>query len=911
MKKKSFFEVLSGKLHSEKGTAAIITLSVIIVLTALGTVALLASAMNVRMSGRTISWSKDYYILDTMAEKYVSRIDDEVLIPAEKDARTYVMNRLDRVGYGSMTGYFEEAVFAPSEQAQEFFNEYYELVWTFVDTGESEGEGEGEGGEGEDEGEGEGEEGGGEEEDEGGSGEGEEEGEGEGESEGGSGTGTGTRREYTVQDYERFIGDGTIESISANYYKYRNELHLSNSEKAARAYKDDLLEYTEALFGRVYFHMVSKRLEQLHDDADDPDFPGVSANIVIKGKDYEHYGEREETAHNRCTYRFINITSGGDVRNTWNSLEPGKGDITLYLRAKHDDVPNKEVRVAVEVALPEYDIIEKIIYKPVLGNPIWANALTVRGSINIGANARVTIEGDVYASGRTGTPDEAGISVNSNADVDIYGNVYTAGNVHVTGDGGELRVYTSETGSSAVSYSYKRAIYDSDYLHERNTDYGFSPDHTADQAAGTPNVPFVFKDFIDRGNVYCESLEVAEGVTGGRLTVDGNLWTMDDIQMDGRQSEISVGTTEPRDGKNAAKYTYVGLNGESDLNDPNRSSSVINNFAFNSDGTPDSRIILNSNFIVPGVAFYNFFLHPDPGAPDVYYKSIESVTSRVTMPAPMISAYTDPSGSIELYNKEGDEFRLIDDEYHTQRNALVNYILGIGGGVYTNIGTNLSEPAGFVAGVALVEKMSGGTSDRATVYTHDPDESWPSGAAAELVNSGYNNAAFSDLSVEEGGGNKLFRLYTAKTKMLGRHVANYVRDAEPVGFDELVHKSILNTMGLNDIVMITAGGTLNVGPGGIDSGIVYCDGDLTISGSGEFKGTVICEGDVYIEGDVKITYDESEIGRKLRNSRKLRDFFSKGEMGLKLFDVEEISTTSGERVQVKRYRITAWRETAK
>ena len=178
MKKKSFFEVLSGKLHSEKGTAAIITLSVIIVLTALGTVALLASAMNVRMSGRTISWSKDYYILDTMAEKYVSRIDDEVLIPAEKDARTYVMNRLDRVGYGSMTGYFEEAVFAPSEQAQEFFNEYYELVWTFVDTGESEGEGEGEGGEGEDEGEGEGEEGGGEEEDEG---EVSEEGGGEGE----------------------------------------------------------------------------------------------------------------------------------------------------------------------------------------------------------------------------------------------------------------------------------------------------------------------------------------------------------------------------------------------------------------------------------------------------------------------------------------------------------------------------------------------------------------------------------------------------------------------------------------------------------------------------------------------------------------------------------------------------------
>ena len=42
-----------------------------LVLTALGTVSLLASAMNIRMSAKTISWSEDYYALDAKAEEYV------------------------------------------------------------------------------------------------------------------------------------------------------------------------------------------------------------------------------------------------------------------------------------------------------------------------------------------------------------------------------------------------------------------------------------------------------------------------------------------------------------------------------------------------------------------------------------------------------------------------------------------------------------------------------------------------------------------------------------------------------------------------------------------------------------------------------------------------------------------------
>jgi len=124
MKKRCFFEALSRKINSEKGNAAVITLSVILVLTALGTVSLLASALNVRMSGKTLSWSEEYYTLDTMAEKLVQKIEEEVLIPAEKDARTYVMNRLDRVGPADLGAYFSNDNYAPSHAAQKFFNKY-------------------------------------------------------------------------------------------------------------------------------------------------------------------------------------------------------------------------------------------------------------------------------------------------------------------------------------------------------------------------------------------------------------------------------------------------------------------------------------------------------------------------------------------------------------------------------------------------------------------------------------------------------------------------------------------------------------------------------------------------------------------------------------------------------------------
>jgi hypothetical protein len=860
MRKKCFLDVLSGKLHSEKGTAAIITLSVILVLTALGTVSLLASAMNVRMSGRIISWSEDYYTLDTKAEGYVHKIDEMVLIPAEEDARHYVMNRLDRAKPEDLDGLFHDDSLTPPgdpyqmyiSYAQDYFNKYYLETWTYEAGGD--------------------------------------------------------RHEYTVHDYEQAIVDGTfngktIEEISRNYVKDGSPAE----DRAARAYTGDLLQYTEELFDRVYFHMVAKRLEYLH--MHDDDFSDAKANIVIKSIAYdENYGRRENTEQNRCTYRFSNIRDESPTRTiseTWERIKPESGDITIYIRAwDPTNIRDKLVHVAVEVIRPAYETIEKTIYTPVYGNPIWANALTVRGGIKIGeeAPAKAVIKGDVYASGASGEPYESGLTVFNNTTVDIYGNVYTAGNVQAVsireGNGGTLRVHTSETGSSGVSYNYKKAIYGNEYLHENHYAYDIDIEYTADQDAGSGSIPFVFKDSVDQGNVYCESLEVAEGVESATLQVDGNLWTMDDIQMDGQRSLIRVGTTETSGGEVRARYSYIGLNPFSDENDPNKSSSVINNFPFFGDGTPNSSIILNSNFLVPGVAFYHFY---DSDGNNKFYKSIESATARTMNPTSIINAYVDTAGAGGYFNLEGDEFRLIPEENDPQRNALTQFVYDIDG-VYTNVRSNLTNPAGYVAGVALIEKASGA---KATVYTHNPGMDTP--GAVSLDGSNNNQIAFSKVTFE----NKIFRLHTAKTKMLGKYVGTYDPDAAPIDFGDLVHRDMLLSMGLSDIVRIPSGGTLNINPGsgGVTSGIVYCAGDMTIRGDGtEFKGAIICEGDVTIEGDVRITYDEDVIRRKLRYSEKLRTFFSKGEMGDKLFDIHEYSTTSGERVNVKRYRIAAWKE---
>ena len=126
MKKICFYKKM---LQNESGAALALALSVILVLTSLGVIALMSSAANVGMSGKTFRWTKDFYRLDAKATEY-ERMIDNALVQAEEDAREYVKNRMDRLLPYELTGVYSDVSIYnmanhPTNKVQQFFHDYY------------------------------------------------------------------------------------------------------------------------------------------------------------------------------------------------------------------------------------------------------------------------------------------------------------------------------------------------------------------------------------------------------------------------------------------------------------------------------------------------------------------------------------------------------------------------------------------------------------------------------------------------------------------------------------------------------------------------------------------------------------------------------------------------------------------
>ncbi|HEX2947243.1 MAG TPA: hypothetical protein VHT96_14965 [Clostridia bacterium] len=675
--------------------------------------------------------------------------------------------------------------------------------------------------------------------------------------------------EITLQDY---LDDP---ALVQRFASYRGDTSLTTEQ----AFSADVEKYTDELFDRVYFFMLSKRLNALSGTVT----PG---DIVLK--------ESEETG--LCTDKFTVFGS-----TTWGDMAPNDGDIKLAVNVSNNSITDpKEVRAQISIVKPHYETILKTISTPVYGNPIWTNAITASGSVTFASGASAKIEGDVYAAGTGGISVEGGIPVEGDSGNIIRGNVYTQGDLAVTGSNGRLRVYSATTGSSGVSYDMKKLIYGNDYFMDTKQFY--------DTAGIDPGIQkweqFFFKDLTDRGNVYCSNLLVKEDIQGADLKVDGNLWTKDDIQMDGRNSCISIGTTGTAIASGTAivpHTSYIGLNPYSSENDPNSSSSVINNYPVNDNGTADSSIKINSNFVVPGVAFYEF----DSGKTGEYryYKSAESVSARTTSPTAIFYAYFyDGSGTLHdtFTSSENVDFDLITptDEINNKRKALDNFF-GTNSNIRTNITTDLTEPDGYVAGVALIQHGGGADADLYTSVSSGSASVTPSGIL--LPGSTQYLSKYSELISAKDGTNALLAAFDYKTKQLGK--------ADGGNFDDFLDTAV--TTGLSEIIKpdpVSGVRTLNLPSASITEGIVYSDGDLTISGDGVFRGTVICRGNVTIEGRPTIIYDEGVISNKLMTYKNVRDFFAKGNTGSVIGTINDYSSTSGERTVLKRYRILSWQE---
>ncbi len=78
-------------LQSNKGNAAVMVLSVVLILTAFGIVSLLASAANIKMGSRYRVWSSEFYTLDSQAEESVRQVD-ALLKQADDYTQAYMKN---------------------------------------------------------------------------------------------------------------------------------------------------------------------------------------------------------------------------------------------------------------------------------------------------------------------------------------------------------------------------------------------------------------------------------------------------------------------------------------------------------------------------------------------------------------------------------------------------------------------------------------------------------------------------------------------------------------------------------------------------------------------------------------------------------------------------------------------------
>lgn len=888
MKKKCLYE----KLNNQKGAAAVITLSVILMLTALGTIALVVSTMSVTMSGKTVKWSDEYYSMDSMAENYIHQID-EVIANAEKDARIYVQNRLDRIEPTtpdklqiymnskslSFTGSYDYDMNSMTsnlidDDVQRFFNEYYKYDWVDGIT------------------------------------------------------------ELTLNDYHAYKLTGDLDTISPSYAA---AIVTGSTISTENAFELDYNNYISQLFDRVYYHFLSIRLLDYTEGYDTITGGGVtmptSQNVVLKGGSAA-YGHREPDADYRCTSRYTSISYIDEFNmiSAWDStINPSLvgHSIGLYIRIQGGTAQDpKQVRVDVDVTLPDYQTVTKYVHTPLYGNPLLTNALTAQGSISFDAGTAadgtdVEIYGDVYASGNNG------ISIRDNADIKIRGNVYTPGDLKVVGSNGKLTVDTVLTnGTRLLSYDFKNKTYGNSYLYDNGINNSiWTNDHIAisQYAPGgsLDQIPLIFHDDVDQGNVYCNSLFIGdETVEFAEIKVRGNLWTKDDIQLDANKSKISIGTVN---GAFEPRYNYIGLSMESDIDDAGgidheASSSVINNYPFNASNGPSSEIVMDSNMIVPGVAFYEF----NNGV----YASVESVTSRTSNPLSLLNAYLhDPGDPTEEYdnyiNQDLVHMDLIRADIPTKREKLIDFVRDTTtdpffGGVYTNISTNIlpGKIDGYIAGVALIDVTGDGKTE---MLTHTPY--LPLGANA-LTNSWNNFYALSKLSQNDN----IKKIFYSKTKKLGTEGRNGF-DSTSLVSDTVPLRDFIDTTISNpgsyfndyEIKVIADGGKLNVNA--VSEGIVYCDGDLTITSEAtatdtitsdaEFRGTIICTGNVTIKDDVKLVYDEFVILEKLKNYYDVRQFFEN--IGATYFSMNkideiDIASTSGQRNVVKRVKIRSWRE---
>ncbi len=607
------------------------------------------------------------------------------------------------------------------------------------------------------------------------------------------------------------------------------------------------------------------------------------------------------------------LLTGSNIDFTqWLTLQVSTINPSFQIKSYFKDSSNldtyKMVDAILNIKLPEYTAITQSRKVPFRVNPIWTNAISATGNIYFNDTSstidnQVTINGDLFSADKDVSTDynvaldesyDNGI-VSHGAVVTVNGNIYSRGDVHVAGKvkngSGADVTYTRPDGNSGritvnnyktgMPVTYKKSAFGKQNLYlELKGDSDISKEKIDELInkftkgnSASSGVPFFYPD-SNGGNVYCNTLSVESECNAANITVNGNVTTKDDVQMDGNSSQISI------------SGNYIGItNIADDHGNYNASSSILNN-------TPNtSSISINGSLIIPGQAYLAL-----DNAPFFYSTGI-SLGSLGTN-GTIFNAFTDnTSGSttdFHTYTINKRNFTLFDDIDNPDQTAnntqkiirIINYLQG------KTFDTNIAlrKVEGYALGSVISRDSSSGNNSKVFYGT----------STNPVINNSLNQFNFYEQANE--GKQLLLRVFKAKTNGLGLDSKSITGN-----FGNFIDRNSARLSTLRSQNIIISGPTLNLADGTKTYGIVYADGDLKITGNGEFYGTIICEGNVSIDNHPTITFSEDVIVNLINTYDELKAFFTPGQSGNDVF-YSKVAVNSGTATVRKRYSITQWKE---
>ncbi|MDR3122081.1 MAG: hypothetical protein LBU58_12225 [Clostridiales bacterium] len=819
----------------EDGAAMVMVLAIIFMMSTLGGIALLATLGNVKMSVKYADWTREYYALDRAAEAQLKKLD-ALLISAEGYAYAYMRSEgfRENEAIPRITG--DSATELNAKAQNYIYNSWYNNVYTPSLT---------------------------------------------------DGQRVDGLRLLDDDLYNSLFPRFNDEFFKRLYYYYAYRL-ISREARAGEFAGVELSPAMIGFAGMLDGYTADRNGMKVGIDVSDGQtaYPKhVSVNVYVASPQFGLETQAEDVPFRANPIWTNALLARGTVTFAGAAAAPGSESGSVPAPGSGPDF----------IPAPGSESGSAPGSSPDLA-PAPGSAPVVRVYGDVSAQDYNEYHADLkdYASPEG---NENGV-VSAGAVVGIFGNVYTRGDVHVTASGGALSVRRYPEGFDT---RYKQNAYGNSLFFDTSVAPAMMQRYTQaeDGAWDREFIPFFYRDHLG-GNVYCNNLSIEENVNEAAITIEngpveegenagltGVVWTLDDVQNDGHNSEISLAGN------------LVGISSDAMFSDHTSSSAVVNTHYEN------SKIRLSGALIAPGSAFIQFDGVNDLMDEDTYFETAESVsaTNNAILRAYMEKPNFTPS-SLYYYDRFAlntergmSDFFLVNYETLSEK---VRHLVGNLSGNIPDTGIVTPETVEGYARGAVISADAGGTKRMYGTPGFEAIEGYQ-----EIANYAQNYLAYSEIK------DSLKAAFSAKTETLGTAGKRFADLVKPAALLDPTGALYPNLNG--PVTYLTGGGVFDLTED--REGIVYCaagrDGalpTLVIRGDGSFRGTIISEGDIVIEGSPTIRYDENLLAKIILFYPEIRDFFSPGEMGETSYVRIMSLAQSAVRLKQDRYTVANWTE---